>query len=425
MRKKNQAYQWRALRRKEGSTGIVETIGFLFFLAVYICQRIFREKEIVIEPGATIGIFGSGQLGRMLALEGRRMGYRIATFSPQKDTPTGQVADNEIEAEYEDLEKVLEFSRGVDVVTFEFENIPSETIEAAAQYVSVHPDGEVLHITQNRLREKTFLESSGFPIAPFGAVRTIDDLKRISRDIGKPGVLKTAGFGYDGKGQMRIESIEDIEKAFASIEVRDCVYEGFIDFEKEISVVCTRDAGGNFANYGTIENQHRNHILDVSIAPAEVSSGLTKEAIEIARGIADEFSYVGTLCVEFFLTNEGELLVNEIAPRPHNSGHVTFQTTCATSQFEQQLRAVCGLPLGSTEFSTPIAMVNLLGDLWEDGEPNWKNASAVPGAKLNLYGKKEARLGRKMGHITATGDTPDKARENAISARKALKSNNS
>lgn len=372
-----------------------------------------------ILPNSTIGVFGSGQLGRMFAIEARKMGYRVHTFSPDADTPTGHISDVETTASYDDLDAVREFARSVDVVTFEFENVPAATVEAAAEFVPVHPKGEVLHTTQNRLREKTFLSANGFPVAPFRHIKTLDDLHRGVLEIGTPAVLKTAGFGYDGKGQRKIAAVGEVDEAFAGLDGRDAILEGFIDFEKEVSVVCARGQDGSFAHYGVIENEHRNHILDVSFAPADVSGAVFAEAVEITRSIAEQFGYVGTMCVEFFLTGSGKLLVNEIAPRPHNSGHLTFGP-CATSQFEQQVRAVCGLPLGSSEFLRPAAMANLLGDVWSAGEPNWAAALAVPGVSLHLYGKAEPRPGRKMGHLTAVSDSVNGALTRAVQARVAL-----
>ncbi len=373
----------------------------------------------MILPNSTIGIFGSGQLGRMFAVEARKMGYRVHTFSPDTDTPTGQIADSETVADYTDLNAVGEFSKSVDVITYEFENVPSLTIETAAEFVAVHPKGEVLHTTQNRLREKTFLSANGFPVVPFRHIKTLDDLSRGVEDLGTPCVLKTAGFGYDGKGQTKIEVGGEIEKAFANLNGREAVLEGFIDFEKEVSVVAARDRNGNFADYGVIENEHENHILDISFAPAMVSEKIFREAVEIAREVAEKFDYVGTLCVEFFLTKDGNLIINEIAPRPHNSGHLTFGA-CVTSQFEQQLRAVCGLPLGSTEFYSRSAMANILGDLWKTGEPVWQNALKFPNVKLHLYGKSDARIGRKMGHLTAVSKSTENAVELIKAARQSL-----
>lgn len=372
-----------------------------------------------ILPNSTIGVFGSGQLGRMFAIEARKMGYRVHTFSPYTGTPTGQVADIETCAEYEDIEAVREFAKSVDVITFEFENVPSATVEAAAEFVEVHPRGDILHTTQNRLREKTFLSDNGFPVTPFKHIKTIDDLKYAVEEFDVPCVLKTAGFGYDGKGQVKIRSTDEIEAAYSALDNSDAVLEAFVDFEKEVSVVCARAWSGEFANYGVIENEHANHILDVSFAPANVSEKVLIEAVEIARNIADTMSYVGTLCVEFFLTNDKKLLVNELAPRPHNSGHLTFDA-CVTSQFEQQLRAVCGLPLGSTEFYAPCAMANLLGDIWQNGEPDWPTALTDSNVKLHLYGKTDAKPGRKMGHITAIAETNEQAIRKVKEARAKL-----
>lgn len=373
----------------------------------------------IIVPNSTIGVFGSGQLGRMFAIEARKMGYRVHTFSPDSDTPTGQVADIETCAEYLDLEAVEKFARSVSVVTFEFENVPSATVDTASQFVPVHPRGDVLHTTQNRLREKTFLASNGFPIAPFRHIRSLEDLERAVSEIGTPSVLKTAGFGYDGKGQRKIQDASETREAFDSLDGADAVLEGFIEFEKEVSVVCARGQNGEFAHYGVIENEHANHILDVSFAPAICSEKTFAQAIEIARSVTETFGYVGTLCVEFFLTKDGKILINEIAPRPHNSGHLTFGP-CHTSQFELQLRAVCGLPLGSTEFFSPAAMANLLGDIWEDGEPDWAAAMFDPRVKIHLYGKAEPRIGRKMGHITAIAETASDAAALVRESRRRL-----
>jgi 5-(carboxyamino)imidazole ribonucleotide synthase len=369
-----------------------------------------------ILPSSTIGVLGSGQLGRMFAIAARRMGYRVHTFSPLEDTPTGQVSDYEITASYDDLEQVKNFARNVSVVTFEFENVPSATVETAARFAPVRPSGNVLHITQNRLREKTFLSWHGFPVAPFKHVRNDEELKIALDEIGVPSVLKTAGFGYDGKGQVKIESADGVTEVF-----RESVLEGFIAFEKEVSVVAARGVDGSFVHYGMIENEHANHILDVSKSPANVSPKIEKEAIEIARGVLETLDVVGVMCVEFFLTQDEKLLINELAPRPHNSGHLTFDA-CVTSQFEQQLRAVCELPLGSTELLKPAAMANLLGDLWETGEPDWESALKFPEIKLHLYGKTEPRKGRKMGHLTALADTADEAANIVRAAREALTS---
>jgi 5-(carboxyamino)imidazole ribonucleotide synthase len=380
-----------------------------------------KTKPTSILPGAVIGVLGSGQLGRMFAIAARRMGYRVHTFSPDTDTPTGQVADEEITGAYEDLDAVQRFARAVDVVTFEFENVPAATVQTAAECVPVRPAGAVLHTTQNRLREKRFLERHGFPVTPFREIGGLTDLRAGLDDFGYPSVLKTAGFGYDGKGQVKIGSPDETERALAAAGRRELVLEAFVDFECEVSVVAARGLDGTFAHWGVIQNEHCNHILDVSVAPANLPPAIASEAVEIARAVLESLDVVGVLCVEFFLTRAGKLLINELAPRPHNSGHLTFDA-CVTSQFEQQLRAVCGLPLGSTELLRPAAMANLLGDLWASGEPDWAAACAFPDVKLHLYGKLAPKPGRKMGHLTAMAASANEAAMMVREARAALSS---
>lgn len=370
-------------------------------------------------PGNAIGVLGSGQLGRMFAIAARRMGYRVHTLSPDEDTPTGQVADVEINAPYEDLDAICKFASGVSVVTFEFENVPAATAEAAARCAPVRPSGEVLHITQHRLREKTFLSKSGLPVTPFRDVRSLDELAQAANELGIPAILKTADFGYDGKGQFRIKSPADLGAAWEAVGEREAVLEAFVDFEREISIVAARDIGGDFVQYGAVENHHRNGILDISIAPARVAEHVEREAVELARAVLEKLDVVGVLCVEFFVCRDGRLLINELAPRPHNSGHFTFDANL-TSQFEQQLRAVCLLPLGAVTQFTPAAMANLLGDLWRDGQPNWSAAVAIPDIKLHLYGKLEPRPGRKMGHLTALASSTEQALADVQRARDRL-----
>jgi 5-(carboxyamino)imidazole ribonucleotide synthase len=372
-----------------------------------------------IPPGAVVGVLGGGQLGRMFAIAARRMGYRVHTFSPDSDTPAGQVSDREYQKPYEDLDAVREFAAGVSVVTFEFENVPSEAVEAASHFAPVRPSGRVLHTTQHRLREKSFLARAGFPVVEFRHVTSAPHLETALAEVGCPAVLKTAGFGYDGKGQTKIEGPEDTAAAAAALGEREGVLEAFVDFEREVSVVAARSLSDEFCHYGVVENTHSRHILDLTVAPAPVPDRTAREAVEIARAILETLEVVGVMCVEFFLTKEGKLLVNELAPRPHNSGHFTFDAS-VTSQFEQQLRAVCGLPLGSTELLRPAAMANLLGDLWREGEPRWAAALATPGVKLHLYGKTEPRAGRKMGHLTALAATGEDAARLVLEARAAL-----
>lgn len=374
----------------------------------------------VLAPGATLGVLGSGQLGRMFALSARAMGYRVHTLSPEAGSPTGQVAERELVAAYDDLDAVRAFARGVDVVTFEFENVPAAAASTAAELCPVRPDGAVLHVTQERLREKTFLLRAGLPVARFAAVRSLDELQRGLVEVGLPAVLKRAAWGYDGKGQVRIETTADAGEAWSAVGQEPCVLEAWVAFEREVSVVAARGLDGAVAAFGVVENHHARHILDLSVAPARVPSRTSQEALELARAVLEKLQVVGVLCVEFFVLPDGHLLINELAPRPHNSGHLTIEA-CATSQFEQQLRAVCGLPLGATELLRPAAMANLLGDLWEGGEPEWAAALALPGVHLHLYGKREPRPGRKMGHLTALCGTPDDAAHLALRARAALR----
>ena len=373
----------------------------------------------IVHPGGTIGVLGSGQLGRMMALAARRMGYRVHTLSPGFDTPTGQVADLEITADYEDLDAIRAFVGGVDVVTFEFENVSAEAADLAAELAPVRPSGSALHVTQQRAREKAFLADRGFPVPAFARVQSLDELAVALGTVGLPSIVKTAAFGYDGKGQHRITAIEQAESVWGLIGHQEAIVERVVDFACEISVVAARGLDGAMVDYGAIENQHANHILDLSISPARVTRAVAAEAGALARRVMEELGYVGVLCVEFFVTRENQLLVNEIAPRPHNSGHLTIEA-CATSQFEQQVRAVCGLPLGSTAQARPAAMANLLGDVWAEGEPDWDAALAVPGAALHLYGKGAPRPGRKMGHITVVADTVEQAAERALTARAVL-----
>jgi 5-(carboxyamino)imidazole ribonucleotide synthase len=374
---------------------------------------------MVIPPGSTIGVLGGGQLGRMFAMAARRLGYRVHTLAPEHDTPTGQIADVEINASYDDLEAVTDFAKGVDVVTFEFENVPAAAAAAAEAQAIVRPNGRALAVAQHRLREKTFLAEHRLPVAPFARVASDDDLARAIEKVDFPAVLKTAALGYDGKGQVAVGAPADLTPAWETLGRREAVLEAFLDLQCEISVIGARGADGSWSPFGPIENEHRRHILDVSVAPARVPALTSALAVDITRRVMEALDYVGLLCLEFFVARDGRLLVNEIAPRPHNSGHLTFDA-CRTSQFEQQLRAICGLPLGSTEMLQPAAMANLLGDLWERGEPQWAAALAFPDVKLHLYGKTTPRPGRKMGHLTALAHTPSEAKARVIQARAAL-----
>ena len=370
-------------------------------------------------PGATIGVMGGGQLGRMFAIAARRMGYRVHTFSPEKDGPAAQFSDRATAAAYEDETAVTDFSRAIDLLTFEFENIPPATIEWASRQQVVRPRGGILLVAQNRLREKEFLAGAGFPVAPFQRVGSLADLTSAIEAIGPPAILKGGAFGYDGKGQQRIEPGTSPETIWSGREAEVCVLERMIDFEKEISVIVARAPEGSTAVFPVCENIHRNHILDLTLAPARIDERVARAARELACAVAVRLDLVGLLAVEMFLTGDGELIINELAPRPHNSGHWTIEG-CETSQFEQHVRAVCGLPLGATDVLRPSAMVNVLGELWNNGEPNWAAALAEPHLHLHLYGKRQPRPRRKMGHLTAVGETVETAAASALRARERL-----
>ena len=367
------------------------------------------SEAISIGPGSTVGILGGGQLGRMFGIAARRMGYRVHAFEPNPDSPAGQISDMEINAPYTDSLALERFARRVDVISFEFENIPLSAINEVANLRPLRPRGEVLHICQNREREKAFLARHGFPLAPYAVVDSAGSLGAALARLGTPSVLKTADFGYDGKGQLKIEGVANPEKSWQEFNASRGVLEKWIPFEAELSVIVGRGLDGRMIAFPPSENIHKRHILDISIVPARFPPAVCEAAVRIASDITDSLDVVGLLAVEFFLARDGELLVNELAPRPHNSGHYTFDA-CATSQFEQQLRAVCGLPLGSSALLTPAVMWNLLGHLWERGEPDWRLILSEPRAKLHLYGKAEPRPGRKMGHVTVLAETREALR---------------
>ncbi|MEZ4451746.1 MAG: 5-(carboxyamino)imidazole ribonucleotide synthase [Nannocystaceae bacterium] len=369
-------------------------------------------------PGATIGVLGSGQLGRMFAIAARTLGYRVHTYSPDDDTPTGQVADREVCGAYEDLDAIRRFAQDVDVLTFEFENVPAAAAAAASERIEVRPAGAILEITQHRLREKTWLSGHGFPVTRFAAVRSEVELAAALATIGAPAILKTAGWGYDGKGQRRIADLAGAAGAFAGLAADEAILEAHVDFDRELSLVIARGADGAVVTYGPVENHHVGGILDLTLAPAPIDPRLGARAVELGRAIAEALELCGVLCVELFARGD-DLLVNELAPRPHNSGHYTLDA-CVTSQFEQQVRAVCGLPLGAPEQLRPAAMTNLLGDLWAGGAPRWAAALADPHLRLHLYGKAEARPGRKMGHLCALADSLEVARARGLARRRAL-----
>ena len=370
-------------------------------------------------PGATIGVMGGGQLGRMFAIAARRMGYRVHIFTPEANSPAAQLSDRATVANYDDENAVTQFAREIDLLTFEFENIPARTIDWVARHRLVRPRVEVLHTAQNRLREKHFLSQAGFPLAPYRRVASATDLTTALKAIGRPAILKGGAFGYDGKAQERLDLGSDPAAIWAARSDRECVLESVVDFEKEISVIVARAADGATATFPVCENIHREHILDVTLAPAWVDAQVSTAARDLACAVAESLDLVGLLAVEMFLKTDGMLIINELAPRPHNSGHWTIEG-CVTSQFEQHARAVCGLPLGSTDLLRPSALVNLLGSVWSGGEPNWAGALAEKNVHLHLYGKREPRPRRKMGHLTALGDSVEEACAAALRARERL-----
>ncbi|MBI5630657.1 MAG: 5-(carboxyamino)imidazole ribonucleotide synthase [Elusimicrobia bacterium] len=355
-------------------------------------------------PGAVIGILGGGQLGRMLALEARRMGYRTAVLDPAPRGPAAQAADLHIRAPVDDAEAALKLAAAADVVTVEWELIPAEVLRKVEKDKPLRPSSRVLEIIQDRLVQKEFLARHGFPQTPFEAVHDMAGLSTASERLGLPGVLKGRRHGYDGKGQLSLESWQDLSAA-GNLLKAPCVLETKVAFEKEISVILARGQDGMAAVYPVAENAHRRGILHTTRAPAGIPETARRAAEELALAIAKALGHVGVMAVEMFLLPGGKLLVNEIAPRVHNSGHFTWDA-CAVSQFEQHLRAVCGLTLGETDLFSPAVMVNLLGDLWEKGEPAWEKILGVPNLKLHLYGKDKPAPGRKMGHLTLLGPDP-------------------
>ena len=372
-----------------------------------------------ILPGATLGILGSGQLGRMFAQAAARLGYRVHVYSPLADSPTEQVADQATVAEYDDIDELTKFANAIEVVTLEFENVPTTAVETLSQHVPVRPSGKVQFVVQNRLREKLFLQQAGVACAPFAEVTTAEQLADAVDKIGLPAVLKTAESGYDGKGQSKITTPAEASTAWTSVDQVPAVLEGWVAFQRELSILVARSPSGQVAIHGPLANDHVNHILDVSLFPLAELDPILDEAQQIGRKIVEALDLVGICCIEFFLTVDGQLLVNEIAPRPHNSGHLTIDA-CLTSQFEQQVRAICDLPLGSGESVVPAAMVNLLGELWEQGEPNWQAVLSDPQVHLHLYGKADPRAGRKMGHLTVLAGTVEEAAQRALAAREQL-----
>lgn len=370
-------------------------------------------------PHCVIGVIGGGQLGRMIALAARQMGVRTVIWTGGLEAPAVEVADEVIDLPFDDKAALKDFCSRVTVSTVEFENIPRETLEAVAHCTGLHPSPHAITICQNREREKNFLREHGIPHTWFAVISSADDLAAAMAKLNGPGVLKTADFGYDGKGQIKLEGSENPAAIWAAFDAPRAVLEAWVPFEKELSVMVARGADGEMVAYDAAENRHRHHILDISIVPARVSPAVALEAAAIARRVAEALDYRGILGVEFFLKSDGSLLVNEMAPRPHNSGHHTIDA-CATSQFSQQLRAVIGMPLGSTRLLTPVVMLNLLGDFWldETTPPDWLPLFEDGEVGLHLYGKRHARGRRKMGHANFLGTTT----ELALARAEAMKS---
>jgi len=374
----------------------------------------------MILPYATLGVLGGGQLGRLFTVAARTMGYRVTVLDPDANSPAAELANEHICAAFDDLTALEKMGRACAAITTEFENVPEKSLHFLAQFCPVRPSARAVAIAQNRILEKTFLRDSGFETASFAAVNTLDDLGIALSTVGTPALLKTSQLGYDGKGQATINSLAEAIAAFERMGRIPCVLERRLNLETEISVVVARGTDGKTIAYPAAENSHVGGILDLSAVPARVSNKLAQQASKGAQAVADKLDYCGVMTVEFFVVENERLLINEIAPRPHNSGHYTMDA-CLASQYDQQVRAMCGLPLGDTTLLAPVAMVNILGDNWRDGKaPAWDAVLSEPRAKLHLYGKRETRTGRKMGHFTCIGDSVQEATMLARDIQKKL-----
>ncbi|MFW5432592.1 MAG: 5-(carboxyamino)imidazole ribonucleotide synthase [Methylophilaceae bacterium] len=375
-------------------------------------------KSDVISAPAMLGMLGGGQLGRFFVIAAHEMGYQVTVLDPSKDSPAGKIADVHLCADYDDATALAEMAKTCVAVTTEFENVPASTLDKLAESVTVRPSAASVSIAQNRVLEKNFIKEAGLPVAPFIVINSASDVPEDENDL-YPAILKVARFGYDGKGQARVKNKAETLAAFESFKQEVCVLEKMMPLDLEVSVVLARDAQGQAISFPTVENGHLNGILDVSIVPARTTEVVKAHAQALAKKLAQELDYVGVLAVEFFLVGS-QLLVNEIAPRPHNSGHYTIDA-CVTNQFEQQVRALVGLPLGNTALHSNAVMVNILGDSWVDDEkPAWQKAFAHTNLKLHLYGKPEARKGRKMGHFTVIDKDAEAALNTALIARGEL-----
>ena len=362
----------------------------------------------MILPGATLGMLGGGQLGRMFTTAAQTLGYNVVVLDPDIHSPAGIIADQHICAKYTDESALRQLAELCDAITTEFENIPATTLAFLEQQTVVHPSSKALAATQNRINEKQFIASLGIPVAPFIAIRVTADIDNADLTIQFPAILKVATFGYDGKGQVVCQTVDEVRKAFESLGQVECVLEQRINLDREVSTVLARSQSGDISNFPVAENVHVNGILHSTTVPSHLPDAQVATVIQMAAKIANGLAYVGVMAVEFFLSKEGDILVNEIAPRPHNSGHFTLDA-CETSQFEQQVRMLCGLPSGNCELVSPVVMINILGDVWGQSTPHWDSLLSCPENKLHLYGKKEARIGRKMGHFNVLATTVEQA----------------
>jgi 5-(carboxyamino)imidazole ribonucleotide synthase len=373
----------------------------------------------MIFPDATLGMIGGGQLGRMFTIAARTMGYRVIILDPDPHSPAGRIADQHIQADFHDHAALDMLGDSCVAITTEFENIPVESLSRLQRHCPVHPAPEILAMTQNRLLEKTFLDEHEFPTVAFYPIQSVDDLEEAMGELEAPGILKIAQPRYPGHGRHAVDTRDEALEAFREMGEKPCILEERIFVEKRLSVILARSIDGEIAVYPVVENRYRKGILDLSLAPADISTATADGAIELACDVADELEYCGVLATEFLLTGEGDLLINTLTPRPHNSGHYTMDA-CVTSQFEQQVRMMCGLPPGDTQLLSSVVMTNLLGDLWSGGDPDWEAVFEEPQAKLHLYGKREARPGRKMGHITCLAEDTESALQIAESIRSRL-----
>lgn len=372
-----------------------------------------------ILPGATLGVMGGGQLGRMFVHAAQAMGYRVVVLDPAADAPAAAAADEHLRAAYDDPAALDELARRCAAVTTEFENVPAESLRRLARQIRVAPSADAVAVAQDRILEKTFIRDAGLGVVPFTVLRTAADITADACGNTLPGILKTARLGYDGKGQVEVNSLDAVREAFAGLQGVPCILEQRVDLACEVSVVLARGSDGAVRCFPVGENRHVGGILDITVVPARVSAATAATAVDMATQLATALDYVGTLGVELFVLRDGRVLVNEIAPRPHNSGHFTQDATVC-SQFDQQVRALCGLPLGSPALLSPVTMLNLMGDLWARGTPNWPAALAQDGARLHLYGKKDARPGRKMGHVNVLAADADAALAAAETVRAVL-----